>query len=97
MLKSLSETRRCARADAFRAQVTKRDEIKDTLENLIEYNTQTPDTRYTGARRRNKQAKYLAQSYPTDIGEEQFVQECQHFKKYMKKETIPIKEISSYI
>ena len=30
-----------------------------------------------------KQAKYLAQSYPKDITEEQFVQECQHFKMYL--------------
>ncbi|GFR19299.1 dimer_Tnp_hAT domain-containing protein [Trichonephila clavata] len=34
-----------------------------------------------------KQAKYLAQSYPKDIDEELFVQECHHFKMYMKVET----------
>ncbi|GFU18954.1 zinc finger MYM-type protein 6 [Trichonephila clavipes] len=33
-----------------------------------------------------KQAKYLAQSYPKDINEEQFGQECQHLKMYMKVE-----------
>ncbi|GFV95314.1 dimer_Tnp_hAT domain-containing protein [Trichonephila clavipes] len=35
-----------------------------------------------------KQAKYLAQSYLKDIDEEQFGQECQHFKMYMKVEKI---------
>lgn len=33
-----------------------------------------------------KQAKYLAQSFPKHVNEEQFVQECQHFKIYVKGE-----------
>lgn len=44
------------------------------------------------------QAKKLAQSYPKDIDEESFVQECQHFKMYMKTEKITkTREIYSYI
>ncbi|GFR29929.1 DUF4371 domain-containing protein [Trichonephila clavata] len=45
MLKSLSRTRWSARADVLRAQVTSRNEIKNALEDLIEDNTQIPDTR----------------------------------------------------
>ncbi|GFQ64638.1 hypothetical protein TNCT_345801 [Trichonephila clavata] len=45
MLKSLSETRWSERADVLRAQVTSRNKIKNALEDLIEDNTQTPDTR----------------------------------------------------
>ena len=46
---------------------------------------------WKGARRceikdTHTQAKYLAQSYPKDIDEEQFVQESQHFKMCMKVE-----------
>lgn len=47
MLKSLSETRWSARADALKAQVTSRKEIKSALEDLIDDKTQTPDTRVT--------------------------------------------------
>ncbi|GFV95668.1 dimer_Tnp_hAT domain-containing protein [Trichonephila clavipes] len=43
----LRETRWSTRADVLRAQVTSRKEIKNTLEDLIEDNTQTPDTRVT--------------------------------------------------
>ncbi|GFQ80945.1 dimer_Tnp_hAT domain-containing protein [Trichonephila clavata] len=46
-LKSLSETRWSARADVLRAQVTSRNEIKKALEDLVEDNTQIPDTRVT--------------------------------------------------
>ncbi|GFQ85359.1 small glutamine-rich tetratricopeptide repeat-containing protein beta [Trichonephila clavata] len=49
-LKSLNETRWSSRADALRAQVTSRNEIKNTLEDLIEENTQTPDTGVTAER-----------------------------------------------
>ncbi|GFX89664.1 dimer_Tnp_hAT domain-containing protein [Trichonephila clavipes] len=41
------EIRRSARADVLRSQVTSRNEIKNGLEDLIEDNTQTPDTRVT--------------------------------------------------
>ncbi|GFW43864.1 dimer_Tnp_hAT domain-containing protein [Trichonephila clavipes] len=47
MLKQLRETRWSARTYVLRAQVTSRNEIKNTLEDLIEDNTQTPDTRIT--------------------------------------------------
>ncbi|GFV68042.1 dimer_Tnp_hAT domain-containing protein [Trichonephila clavipes] len=43
------------------------------------------------------QAKYLAQSYPKDIDEEQFGQECQHFKMYMKVEKITTRGIFTCI
>ncbi|GFQ98684.1 hypothetical protein TNCT_9001 [Trichonephila clavata] len=47
MLKSFNETRWSERADVLRAQVTSRNEIKNDIEDLIEDNTQTPDTRVT--------------------------------------------------
>ncbi|GFQ67223.1 dimer_Tnp_hAT domain-containing protein [Trichonephila clavata] len=47
ILKSLSETRWFARVDVLRAQAKSRNEIKNALEDLIEDNTQTPDTRVT--------------------------------------------------
>ncbi|GFW91945.1 dimer_Tnp_hAT domain-containing protein [Trichonephila clavipes] len=47
MLKSLRETRWSVRADVLRAQVTSRNEIKNTLEDLIEDNIQISDTRIT--------------------------------------------------
>ncbi|GFS90823.1 hypothetical protein TNCV_1004041 [Trichonephila clavipes] len=45
MLKSLSETRWCARADVLRAIVSSHKEIKNALEDLIKDNTQTHATR----------------------------------------------------
>ncbi|GFR22166.1 dimer_Tnp_hAT domain-containing protein [Trichonephila clavata] len=48
MLKAVNETRWSARADVLRAQVTSRNETKNAIEDLIEDNTQTPDTRVTG-------------------------------------------------
>ncbi|GFQ70800.1 dimer_Tnp_hAT domain-containing protein [Trichonephila clavata] len=47
ILKSLSKTRWSSREDVLRAQVTSYNEIKNVLEDLIEDNTQTPDTRVT--------------------------------------------------
>ncbi|GFU75628.1 hypothetical protein TNCV_2863421 [Trichonephila clavipes] len=48
MLKSLCETRCCARADVLRAQIARK-EIKNAFEDLIEdySDTHTPDTRIT--------------------------------------------------
>lgn len=47
MLKSLSDTRWSARADALRALVISHGEIKNSLEDLMNDKTQTPDTRLT--------------------------------------------------